>query len=217
MTANPRHFAHCSAEELRLFKALNRPEKIQDFLNALPINFEEAGETCMSPRRVIREQKAHCLEGALFAAAALWFHGKPPLLMDLKTTADDECHTVTLFERGGSWGAISHTNHAVLRYREPVYRTLRELALSYFHEYFLDDGRKTLRSYSRAVNLSRINPAWLTAERDLWEIDALLDRTAHYPLVTPATARLLRRADPIEIEAGKIVVWKDRYVSGARP
>ncbi|MDP3731184.1 MAG: hypothetical protein Q8R34_01670, partial [bacterium] len=119
-------------EEIKLFKKLNSPRKLQDFINAIPANFEKRGETLMSPRRVLRENKAHCLEGAFLVAAVLWFHGEKPLLLDLKTTDCDFDHVVALFRKGGCWGAISKTNHAVLRYREPVYASPRELAMSYF-------------------------------------------------------------------------------------
>ena len=115
--------------ELAIFKKLNTPRKIQDFLERMPINFDKGADTLMSPRRLLRVGKAHCIEGALFAAAALWFHGHKPLLLDLQATDDDYDHVVALFRHNGYWGAISKTNHAVLRYREPVYRGIRELAL----------------------------------------------------------------------------------------
>lgn len=173
------------------------------------MNFEPKGHTCCSPRRVLREWKAHCVEGAIFAAAALRFHGHPPLLMDLTSEADDYDHVVTLFRQRGFWGAISKTNHAVLRYRDPIYRTLRELALSYFHEYFLDDGRKTLRSFAAPIDLSRFaRRRWMTAEDDLWDVYDHLFAAKHHPLLTPAQMRSLRRADPVERRAGKLVTWK---------
>src|SRR5512142_217167 len=146
-----------TTEERRAFRRLDSPRKVQDFLDAVPMNFCEDGDTCMSPRRVLRENRAHCLEGAMFAAAAFRTHGRPPLVLDLEATDDDHDHVVALFRERGRWGAVSKTNHAVLRYREPVYRSVRELALSYFHEYFLDDGRKTLRRYSDPVDLSRFD------------------------------------------------------------
>ena len=200
-----------SKEELTVLRRLNTPRKIQDFLNTLAINFEEKGETCMSPRRVLREHTAHCMEGAMFAAAVLRFHGHKPLVMDLKTacSADDTDHVVAVFQKNGFWGALSKTNHAVLRYREPIYRGVRELALSYFHEYFLDTGQKTLRSYSRPLDLSRFDHKnWMTTEEELFYIPDYLDDTPHTPILTNAMARSLRPADPIEIEAGKLVEWK---------
>lgn len=197
-------------KELSILKPLRNPQKIQDFLETIPINFERSGETCRSPRRVLRDNTAHCLEGAMLAAAALWVHGEPPLLMDLNTTKDDENHVVALFRRNGYWGALSKTNHAVLRYREPIYKTLRELALSYFHEYFLNDGRKTLRSFSKPLDLrSKKYRGWTTAEADLWNISKDLDYVEHENIVPTSYIRSLRRADLIEIKAGKIVEWKE--------
>src|SRR3989344_2594968 len=137
-----------SPAERKVLAKLNSPQKIQDYLDTLPINFELQGETYMSPRRVIRNRIAHCFEAALFAAAAIAYHGQKPLLMDFQTIPDDEDHVVTLFKQNGYWGAISKTNHAILRYREPIYKSPRELAMSYFNEYTMYDGRKSMRAYS---------------------------------------------------------------------
>lgn len=190
---------------------LSSPKKIQDFLNTLAFNFEEDGETCMSPSRVRREGRAHCLEGALFAASALRALGYRPLLLDLKAVAQDDDHVVALFQSHKRWGAISKTNHCVLRYREPVYATVRELALSYFHEYFLNDGRKTLRSYSVPVDLRRFDRReWMTDENDLWYIVKALDSARHFQILRKGQARDLRSADAIEIESGKFVEWKKK-------
>lgn len=201
-----------SPEERRILRTLDTPRRIQDFLETIPINFSDRGIICHSPRRVLRRRKAQCMEGALLAAAALEFHGRPPLVMDLRAIKeDDDDHIVALYRKYGCWGAISQTNHAVLRFREPVYRTLRELALSYFHEYFLDDGRKTLRHYSVAVNLNRFNAMnWRTTSEDLHEIPTALDAVRHFPLLTRAQIANLRRADPLEIEAGKLKHWSRR-------
>jgi hypothetical protein len=194
--------------ELRLLKKLNSPRKIQDYLETIPINFEKAGETCMSPRRVLKEKKAHCIEGALFAAAAFWVQGERPLLLDLKTIDADEDHVVAPFRRYGHWGAIGKTNHAVLRYRDPVYKTIRELALSFFHEYYMDDGKKTLRSFSTPLDLSKKQfRGWTTAEDELWHISDALDALPHTSLLTRAQIATLRRADPVELKAGDIVQW----------
>jgi hypothetical protein len=192
--------------ERALFNRLSTPAKLQDFLNALPINFEPNGDTCRSPRGVLAAQRAHCLEGALLAAAVLWHHGKQPLLLDLKSATHDHDHVVALFREAGHWGAISKTNHAVLRYREPVYQTVRELALSYFHEYFDDTGRKTLKSFSRPFSLKRFGTAWITATDDLWDIGAALDDAPHIPILRKG--QKLRKADAIEIAAGKLTEYK---------
>lgn len=198
-------------EELCLLRSLETPRKVQDFLNALPMNFEEEGETCMSPRRVLRERRAHCMEGAMLAAAALRFQGRPPLVLDLTAVDHDDDHVVALFRERGYWGAISKTNHAVLRYREPVYRTVRELVMSYFHEYFLNDGRKTLRSYSGAINLSRFDArGWMTAEGGVWYIPEFLDGVPHISILSRWQVARLRRADPVERKAGTLVAWTKR-------
>lgn len=195
-------------KELKILRTLNTPIKIQDFLNCLPVNYEQQGETLMSPRRVLRARTAHCFEGALLAAAALWLHGEPPLLMDFKTVPTDEEHVVALYKRGGFWGAISKTNHAILRYRDAIYKTPRELALSYFNEYFdFKTGEKTLRAYSAPFNLKKFGPEWMTAEEDLWWLDKKLDRSPHVKILSLAQIKNLRLADKIEIRAGKLLEW----------
>lgn len=195
--------------EIKVLNKLNTPQKIQDYLNKLPINFEEDGGTARSPRQVLKLRKAHCIEGALLAAVALWYHGQKPLLLDLVTTKNDDDHVVALFKQNGCWGAISKTNHAVLRYREPIYKTVRELAMSYFHEYFKDTGQKTLRKFSRPYDLSKIkNKDWLTSGEDLWEINNALDDSFHYDILTPKQIKNLRPAEKIEVEAGKLVEWR---------
>ena len=174
--------------ERRAFRQLDAPGKIQDFLNAMPFNFEKNGDTCMSPRRVLAEGRAQCMEGAMFAAAALRLLGHPPLIVDLESSAADYDHVIAVFRAGDRWGAISKTNHAVLRYREPVYRSLRELVLSYFHEYFLDDGKKTLREYSELFDLShfdRLN--WRTTPESLLQISFYLDKIKHHKILSSIT------------------------------
>lgn len=196
-------------DELRLLRGLDSAGKIQDYLDSITINHEPEGDTCLSPRRVMRERRAHCIEGAMLAALAFRLHGQPPLVLDLTSSARDFDHVVALYKRHGCWGAVSKTNHAVLRFREPVYRTLRELALSYFHEYFNDDGYKTLRSYSRPVDLSRFDgQGWITSEEDVWFVERWLYDVKHYPLVNRSQIATLRKAHPTEIQAGKIVEWK---------
>ena len=206
-------FKGLTRKECAVFMNLTTPAKIQDFLECLPINFEEKEDTLFSPRRVLKEKSAHCFEGALFACAALLFHGKDAYLLDLKVgTPKDDHHVVALFrekrKRKWYWGAISKTNHAVLRYRDAVYRSPREIALSYFHEYFLDNGEKTLRSYA-VFDISRIkNHDWITDEKDIWYMDRVLDKAKHTKIVKRADVACLRKADPIERKAGKLVAWK---------
>ncbi len=196
-------------QQQKLYKKLKTPALVQDFLNTLPANFEIKGETCRSPKQVLSHNTAHCLEGAMLAASILRFHGHKPLLMDLRARRPDDDHVVTLFRQGKCWGAISKSNHAVLRYREPVYRSLRELAMSYFHEYFDNaTGKKNLREYSYPFDLSRYDHLnWETADKDLWEIPEALDGSRHISLVSGAAAKHFRKADPIEIRAGSITEW----------
>ncbi|MDP3975003.1 MAG: hypothetical protein Q8P88_01810 [Candidatus Jorgensenbacteria bacterium] len=196
-------------KEFRVFKKLDTPVKVQDFIEALPINFERGGDTCRSPLMTLRAGEAHCMEGALLAAAAFWYHGARPLLLDLKTAKGDESHVVALFRHRGLWGAVSKTNHAVLRYRDPVYRTPRELALSYFNEYFLDNGRKTMKSYSVPFNLLTYRGEWLTARKHLWNLIDKLDLSPHMNILPRGGAKL-RGADPIERKAGELVQWKEK-------
>lgn len=199
-------------EEIKLFKKLNTPSKIQDYLNSLEFNFEDNGDTCMSPREVIKNKKAHCMEGAMFASAVLEFHGHKPTVLDLRSVKRpyDYDHVLAIFKQFGSFGAISKTNHAVLRYREPVYKTVRELALSFFHEYFLNsNGKKTLREYSMPFDLNYFNKlGWRTTEKDLFEISFYLDEIKHFKILTLEQEKNLRKADKIEIEAGSIVEYK---------
>ena len=199
-----------SDKELKILKKLTTPIKIQDFLDGIPMNHEKKGDTQMSPRMVLRENKAHCIEGALLAAAALWVHGEPPLIMDLGPAKGDDYHVVALYKRHGYWGAISKTNHATIRFRDPVYKTLRELAMSYFHEWFLNTtGVKTLRNYSASLNLKRFGSAWVTDEKDLWWLDKKLNALPRYPVAPKRNLKLLRKADTMELKAGRLVEWRN--------
>lgn len=189
-------------KEKNLFVKLATPSKLQDFLNKLPQNFEQSGETCMSPRQVISENTAHCIEGALFAASVLWYHGARPLVMHLLTKDPDYDHVVALFKEQGYWGAISKTNHAVLRYRDAVYKTPRELAMSYFNEYFLNKtGEKTMISYTMPIDLEKFfGNDWLTSEKNLWNVNDKLFRYLHKPIAPKTAMKKLRPADKIEIK-----------------
>lgn len=197
-----------SKQELKILKPLSTPIKIQNFLDTLPINWEKRGETYMSPRRALWEKKMHCLEGALVAAVALWLQGESPLLLDLKAEGDDD-HVVTLYKRNGYWGAISKTNHATLHWRDPIYKTIRELAVSYFHEYFSNhNGKKTLISFSKPFNLKKLGTKWITAQEDLFFIAEALDNSPHFKIYSKKNARFIRRADKMEIKAGRLIAWK---------
>lgn len=198
--------------EKGIFSKMNSPAKIQDFLNKIPFNFEKKGETCMSPRMVLEKNKAHCMEGALFAAAVLEYHGHQPLILDLRSSKKpfDYDHVVAIWNEEGFYGAISKTNHGVLRYREPIYKSIRELVMSYFHEYFLsNNGLKTLREYSDPFDLNHFNKIdWRISDKDLFEIPMYLDKITHHEILTKKQIKNLRKADKIEIEMGKIVDFK---------
>ncbi len=205
----PTWLSEFTAAERRTLRALSTPAKVQSFVNALPYNAVRGNDTCMSPRQVLRSGKAQCMEAAMLAAVALRMQGRKPLVVDLVGAASDVDHVIAVFREGTHWGAISKTNHAVLRYREPVYRDIRELAMSYFHEYFLHDGRKTLRAYSRPINLARFDAqGWMTAEDSVWYIPEYLGDVRHFPILSKRQITRLSRADPIEITAGKIVEWE---------
>jgi len=184
------------AAEWKIFGRLDTPEKIQRFLDTeVAYNKEPHGPTCRSPRRVLRDRVAHCLEGALLGAAALRAHGYPPLVLDLEAVRDDD-HVLAVFRQRGHWGAVAKSNYAGLRFREPVYRTLRELVVSSFEHYFNLDGEKTLRSYSRPVSLARFDSiGWMTAEEDLWAISDYLFAIPHRPLLANGLERRLSRVD----------------------
>jgi hypothetical protein len=172
-----------TAAEGRILASLRTPQRMQEFLTALPANFEPDGDCLRSVRGVLRHREAHCLEAAFVAACALWLQGEPPLVMDLTSTREDADHVVTLFRRDGCWGAISKSNHVWLRWRDPVYRSLRELAMSYFHEYF-NKGRKTLRTYSVSIDLRRFAPTpGSPARRIAGRSVPRSTMPRHYPLI----------------------------------
>jgi len=148
------------------------------------------------------------MEAAMLAAAIFWYHGRPPILLDLVSTKGDDDHVVALFKEGNRWGAVSKTNHAVLRYRDPIFRDVRELALSYFNEYFLHDGVKTLRTYSRPFDLRRFGHEWLVAKENLFVITDALDASPHTRIMNAEQIRNLRKADRIERKTGRVVDWK---------
>jgi hypothetical protein len=193
------------AGETRVLKALKTPEQIQRFLDAeIAYNKEPEGETIRSPRRVLRDRVAHCFEGALFGAAALRVHGYPPLLLDLEAVHDDD-HVLAIFKQHGCWGAIAKSNYSGLRFREPVYRSLRELAMSYFEHYFNHSQEKTLRRYSRPVRLSRFDRmGWMTAESDLWVISEHLATIPHVSLLRTGVERRLAKVDDRLFAAGLV-------------
>lgn len=200
-----------TAKEIKFLKSLNTPSKVQDYLNSIPFNFEKNGiDTIKSPLCSIREKSIHCFEGALLGAFILSLNGYKPMLLHLKTTKHDLDHVITPFKLGKYWGALSKTNHNVLRYREPIYKNVRELVMSYFHEYFLNDGSKTLREYSDILDLSKEKRNWTIDEKDLWYIDKNLDRLKHYSIVPKEILKKLRKADKIERQGSMTEEYKKK-------
>jgi hypothetical protein len=196
-----------SSSCLNTLKKLNSPKKIQEYLDTLPFNYEKDGETCMSPVCVMKEKKAHCIEGAMFAALALMLQGEKPLLLSLKVKkgVGDYDHVVTLYKKHGYWGAISKTNHAVLRFRDPVYKSVRELAMSYFHEYFLtSSGEKTMIGYSAPINLMRYGARWITSPDDLFDIAADIYDMKHNATIPKVNKKYITKVTEIERRAASI-------------
>ncbi len=188
--------------ELALLRGLSTPEKVQRYLDGLAYNLEPDGDTLRSPRRVMRDRTAHCAEGALFAAAAFRVNGRPPLLVDLEAVRDDD-HVLAVYRDRRLWGAVATSKFAGLRFRAPVYRSVRELVLSYFEDYYNWDGERTLRAYSRPVSLARFDRvSWMTAEADLWPIVEHLAVVAHTALLPAAAARRLPRLDERSYRSG---------------
>lgn len=197
---------HLTEEEHVFFASLSTPQKIQDYLESLPFNLEKNGETDMSPRQVLVSKKAHCFEGALLAATALMVQGREPLILSLKVLSSDYDHTIALYKENGYWGAISKTNHAVLGYRDPVYKTVRELVMSYFHEYFLvSTGEKTLRGYSRPINLKRFGEKWITSNESLLPIAESIYDMHHLSILPKENEPFLRKATTLERKSANLI------------
>ncbi|MBP6948964.1 MAG: hypothetical protein KBC41_00720 [Candidatus Pacebacteria bacterium] len=195
-------------EEKQFLKSLNTPHKIQDFLDSISFNLEENGETCMSPKRVLKEKKAHCIEAALLAGVCLWLNKKQPLIVSLKVKLSDYDHIIVLYKENGYYGAISKTNHNVLRFRDPVYKNVRELVMSYFHEYFLvDTGEKTLLGYTKPINIKKFGTKWIEREDNLWDIAENIYDTPVIEIVPKENKKKLRLAHELEQDAAKIAEW----------
>jgi hypothetical protein len=192
--------------ERKLIRRLTTPAKIQDFLDReIGYNLEPHGDTCYSPRTVLEKRVAHCMEGALFGAMALRYLGHPPLLVDLEAVRDTD-HVLAVYRVDGCWGAVAKSDYSGLRSREPVYRTIRELVMSYFEHYFNPAGEKTLRAYSRPVNLARFDRRveWMTTEEQVWAIPEYLCEIPHSPVLKPRMERRLARMDKRLYAAGRL-------------
>lgn len=178
--------------ELRRLRALKDPHGIQRALDAMPYHLKD---TAWSPRLVLRENTSHCYEGALFAAAALRVNGFPALVVDLEAEKDTD-HVIAVFKVRGHWGAVAKSNYSGCRYREPIHRTIRELAISYFNIYFNMRGERSLRRYSNPVDLKRFDrDHWMTSEDPVWFVAEYLTTIKHYPLISRAQAKRLHRVD----------------------
>jgi hypothetical protein len=188
--------------EHRQLARLKPAARLQRFLDEL--DYDVAGRGCRSPRRVLREGRVQCLDSALFAAAALRVQGHPPLILDLEADRDDD-HVLAVYRQNGAWGAIGRSNYSGLRFREPVFRSIRDLALSYLESYFNLRREKTLRRYSRPVSLRRFDArAWMTAEEDLWYVAEHLVTVRHYRLLSRAQERTLAAVDRRTFAAGLV-------------
>lgn len=193
--------------ELRFLRSLEHPHRVQRFLDSIPYHL--AG-TAFSPLQVLRHKTAHCLEGAIFAAAALRHNGYPPLLLDLEGHNDSD-HVVAVFREKNAWGAVAISNYSGLRYRPPVYRSLRELAMSYFNDYFNLRRERSLRTFSQPVNLKRFDRlGWMTREDNVWFIAEHLCDIPHTRLLTPAMERALTPVDQRTLGAGKFGMRKKK-------
>jgi hypothetical protein len=188
--------------EERFLRSLDPPWRIQRWLDS--IDYDVKGKHCRSPRRAIREEIVQCMDGALFAAAALRVQGRPPLILDLEAVQDDD-HVVAVFRERAGWGAIARSNYSGLRYREPIWPTIRSLVLSYFESYFNLRREKTLRRYSSPRSLARFDRIrWMTSEEDLWEIPHWLETIPHRRLLPRSREHALGPVDARMFEAGKV-------------
>lgn len=188
--------------EITLLRRLSTPDKVQRYLDRLVYNVESDGETVRSPRRVMRDRTAHCAEGAFLAAAAFRVNGRPPLLVDLEADNDDD-HVLAVYRDRGLWGSVATSKFSGLRFRAPVYRTIRELVMSYFEDYYNWDGDRTLRAYSRPLSLARFDRInWMTAEEDLWPLIEWLTVAHHTPLLPRRVANRLPRVDRRSYDSG---------------
>jgi hypothetical protein len=191
--------AQWSADEKKKLSRLNTPKQIQDFLDSIPYSAESVYR---SPRSVLRDRKAHCFDGAVFAAAALRLIGFPPLIMDMQAVRDDD-HVIAVFKKNGCWGAIAKSNFAGLRFREPIHRTIRELVLSYFESFYNLDREKTLRRFTQPLNLAAYDKrAWMTDDAAMDLIGEKLCVVPTNALMTPAMIRALHHVDDRAYAAG---------------
>ncbi|MDA8132554.1 MAG: hypothetical protein M0011_13705 [Elusimicrobia bacterium] len=197
----PARFSCFPSGQLALLRRLGTPRKVQDFLDYELRYNDSKVNTCLSPLEVLKQRRAHCIEGAMLAAAAFMFHGRRPLLMDLRANASDDDHVVAPFLEGGRWGAVAQSHFCGLRYREPVYASFAELARSYFEFYYNSSGEKTLREFSVPLNASSLRSDWLHSDKNVFFVGRRLDAARHYRIVPYRAERSLRRADSLLLQA----------------
>lgn len=198
-------FQHFDIRDRNTFRSLTTPVRIQQFLdNEIHYNLEPGGDTCHSPRTVLRKRVAHCMEGAMLAAVALRLLGHPPLLVDLEAERDSD-HVLAVYRANGCWGALAKSDYSGLRSREPVYRNIRELVMSYFEHYFNPAGEKTLRAYSRPVNLRQFDrQGWMTSDDDVWVVPNYLCEIKHTQVLTRTMLRKVAPMDKRLFAAGRL-------------
>ncbi len=189
-----------TAGERGILSGLSTPARIQAFLDNTPYS-TDAFYRC--PLRVLREGTAHCFDGALFAAAAFRRIGLPPLIIDMLPNDRDDEHLLAVYKIADHWGAVGKSNFVGLRFREPVYRNLRELVMSYFEQFYNRAGEKTLRGYTVPLNLTTFDSLnWMTSDEHLQEIAARIDGIQRRPLLTRSMIARLSRLDERSIESG---------------
>jgi len=195
-----RLFSRFSGAQLGVLKRLSTPLKVQDFLDYELAYNDAAADACLSPLGVLKTRRAHCIEGAMLAAAAFLFHGRRSLLLDLRASADDDDHVIAPFLESGRWGAVAQSHFCGLRFREPIYRSVSELAKSYFEFYYNERGKKTLREFSAAFDTGALPPEWLYCD-DAAFVGGMLDGAKHYRILGTRGEKRLRMADSRLFEA----------------
>lgn len=191
-------------DERKFIRSLTTPDKIQAFLDSVPYSGEDRYR---APLTFLRDRTGHCFDGASFAAAMLSRLGHPPLLVDMIPNARDDDHMCAPFKMNGHWGALAKSNFSGLRYREPVYKNLRELIMSYFDDYFNNVGEKTMRGYTTPLNLSTFHKHnWLTDDAAMDKIADKLGEIKQYQILTPAMVRALAPVDERSLKAGLLGV-----------
>ncbi len=195
-----------SSFEYKTLIKLNTTEKIQTFLDSIPFNNRLS---CMSVRRVLEKKRAHCFEGAFVAAACLVLMGEKPIIVSLKVKKPDDDHILVIFKRNGFYGAMSKTSHPVLRYRDPVYKSIRELVMSYFHEYFLfKTGAKTMLGYTKPINLEKFGFCWITDTKDQWDLAIHVHDMPTTSVIPKQNKRYIRTVTTFERTALDVLEWK---------